>query len=323
MFDLLILDTFHFLRPYWLLSIFPILMIIKSFYRRDNNLTLWRQVMSAEILQHLTVTSSNPSRFTPKSVMVIFALLSCMVAAGPSWKQQASPFSEDKSALVIALDVSQSMNQGDIQPSRLLRAKQKILELLAVRGDAKTALIAFSGSAHTIMPITNDSDMIRHFLDSLNNSLMPKPGKLPETVLPITKQLFQATQVPGTLLVLGDGATSETVVQFTSFFKSSSHQLIYWAFGNANSAKNEGDILSSIIPLQLSQLTALTDNSNGQLVLMTHDKQDVLKVNQYIENNLTLVNDSAQPWHDEGYPLVFIMAACFLLWFRRGWTLQW
>lgn len=321
--DLHMLQDFHFLRPYWLLLIVPLVVIIKSFYQRDDSLTVWRKFMSAEILQHLTVNASNDNKLTPKNVMVVFALLSFVVAAGPSWQRQSSPFSEDKSALIIALDVSDSMNQGDIQPSRLLRAKQKILELLELRVDTNTALIAYAGSAHTVMPITNDSEMIRHFIDSLNSSLMPKSGKLPETVLPIAKQLLQPTQVPGTLLILGDGATSETVRKFAHFFETSPHQLIYWAIGKPASVSINSDIQSSIIPLQLPQLETLTEKTHGRLVLMSHNKKDVAKVNHYIENKLALVNDTSQPWHDAGYPLVFIMAAFFLLWFRRGWTLQW
>ena len=63
------------------------------------------------------------------------------------------------------------------QPSRLLRAKQKILELMAIRGDVNTALIAYSGTAHTVMPITNDSEMIRHFLAALETGFNAKTWK--------------------------------------------------------------------------------------------------------------------------------------------------
>ena len=321
--DLMMLQSFHFLRPYWLLLIFPLLAIIKSFYQRNNNLRVWRKVMSAEILQHLTVNAGKNNKLTPKNVTVIFVLLACIVAAGPSWKQQPSPFSEDKSPLIIALDVSESMNQSDIQPSRLLRAKQKIIELLALRGDANTALIAYAGSAHTVIPITSDSDMIRHFLNPLNNKLMPKSGKLPQATLPLAQALLQTTQVPGTLLILGDGATPETARQFNRFFKNHPHQLIVWAIGKPASAIVNIDETSLIIPLQLSQLETLADSSNGQLVLMSHDKQDVVQVSKYLDNKLGIVDDESLPRYDSGYPLVFIMAACFLLWFRRGWTLQW
>ncbi|MFT5519529.1 MAG: Ca-activated chloride channel family protein [Enterobacterales bacterium] len=326
MLDLIQFQHFHFLRPYWLLVTIPVIFIVLSFSRRDDSMAFWKDVMSKEIIAKLTVSGTGENWLTPKTLLIAVALVASLVLAGPTWRQQNSPFTEDKSALIIALDVSQTMNQSDVAPSRLLRAKQKIIELLALRGDANTALIAFSGSAHTVMPITNDSEMIRHFLDSLDNQLMPTSGKRPQAVLSIASKLFEPTVVPGTLLLMGDGGSAETVSEFANFFESQSHQLIVWAFGKSSRVEQKGDLdesVSSIIPMQLSQLESLVDNSHGRLVMMSHDKQDVQKVYQSIENNLVIVENSSRPWLDSGYPLVYLMALLFLFWFRRGWTLQW
>ena len=83
------------------------------------------------------------------------------------------------------------------------------------------------------------------------------------------------------------------------------------------------EITTDIIPLQLEKLKALTHHSNGRLILMTHDNSDVNRVNNYIKHNLVIVDDNSSPWHDSGYPFVFVVAAIFLFWFRKGWTLQW
>jgi Ca-activated chloride channel family protein len=316
------LQHFHFMRPWWLLLVIPVIFIVRSFSQRQDHLAVWRLLMSKEILDQLTVKGNHDSWCSPKHAMGLVALTASIVLAGPTWRQQASPFTEDRSALIIALDVSETMNQNDVQPSRLLRAKQKIIELLVLRGDSNTALIAYSGSAHIVMPITKDSDMIRHFLDSLDNTLMPKAGKLPQTVLPVADGLLQATQVPGTLLMIGDGASAVTVNNFADYFKDKPHQLVMWAIGDTDLLE-PSDKQSSIIPIQLPQLQALTDASAGRLVLMTHDKQDVAQVNRYIENNLVIVDDASRPWFDAGYPLVFVIALLLLFWFRRGWSLQW
>ncbi|MBL4826792.1 MAG: VWA domain-containing protein [Spongiibacteraceae bacterium] len=318
-FDGAALLHFHFLRPYCLLIILPYIVIIRRFRQRDDSLAMWRGLMSKDILAQLTVSGGHANRLTPKNVLTVLVVVATLVLAGPSWRQQDSPFTKDSSALIIALDVSQTMNQADVQPSRLLRAKQKILELLALRGDANTALVAYSGSAHTVMPITNDSDMIRHFLDSLDDSMMPRSGKLPHTVLPIADQLLQATQVPGTLLLIGDGATSDTVSQFASFFDDQAHQLIVWAIGSTASR----ELQTLVIPMQLAQLKSLASESGGRLVVMSHNKDDVIKVNHYINTHFVIVEDASRPWFDEGYLLVFVMALLYALWFRRGWTLQW
>lgn len=321
MIDLLSFQHFHFLRPYWLIIFVIMVLVIRAFISRDDTLALWRNVMSEEILKSLTIKGNSQHWLSPKRISLLLLVPIVILLIGPTWKQQPSPFSENKAVLVIALDVSETMLQSDVQPSRLLRAKQKILELLEIRGDTNTALIAYAGSAHVVMPVTNDRQMISHFLDVLEPKIMPKSGKLPQTILPLVKQLIEPSGVPGTLLLMGDGATSETTEKFNDFFATYNNQLIVWAFGNDKETINEQS--SSIIPLQLKQLEDLTDASHGRLVRMTNDKEDLVHVNRYIEHNLIVVDDKSRPWYDSGYPMIFIIALLYLFWFRKGWTLQW
>ena len=321
------MQHFHFLRPYWLLAFVIIYYIIRAFSLRDDSLAQWRSLMSKQVLTHLTVSGNNNHWLSPQKMSLILALPLCIVLMGPTWQQQPSPFSENNAPLVIALDVSKTMEQGDVQPSRLLRAKQKVIELLELRGDSKTALIAFSGSAHVVMPITNDREMIRHFLDALSEKIMPVSGKLPETILPLADNLLASSEVPGTVLLIGDGATNNTVTAFKEFFATQSAQLIVWGIGQSTTAEQsiiaQDELVTDVIPMQLEQLKALSSESDGRLVLMSNDNSDVKRVNNYIKHNLVIVDDNSRPWHDSGYPLVFVVAFIFLFWFRKGWTLQW
>lgn len=318
------MQHFHFLRPYWLLAFIIIVYIIRAFSLRDDSLAQWRSLMSAQVLSHLTVSGNNNNWLSPQKMSLILAIPLCIVLMGPTWQQQPSPFSENNAPLIIALDVSKTMEQGDVQPSRLLRAKQKIIELLELRGDSKTALIAFAGSAHVVMPITNDREMIRHFLDALDEKVMPVSGKLPETIIPLADNLLATSSVPGTVLLIGDGATSNTVNSFKKFFDKQGAQLLAWGIGkSAQSEEGSAALTTDIIPLQLEQLKALTNESNGRLILMSNDNSDVNRVNNYIKHNLVIVDDNSRPWHDSGYPMVFVVAGIFLFWFRKGWTLQW
>jgi len=322
MIDLNSLQHFHFLRPYWFIAFILFIIILRLFSRRDDTLAMWRKFMSTTMLNTLTVSGSNSNWLSPQKLSLLLSVPLCLVLMGPTWQQQPSPFSENNAALIIALDVSETMEQNDVQPSRLLRAKQKILALIDLRGDTKTALVAFAGSAHVVIPITDDREMIRHFLDVLTPNLMPVQGKLPESILPLAKTLLTPTEVPGTVLLIGDGATSESTEHFARFFDKQKHQLIVWAIGELPSNKQTEE-QSSLIPLQISQLKELANAGNSRLVTMTHDNEDTVNVNKYIEHNLVIVDDESRPWYDSGYPLVFVIASIFLFWFRRGWTLQW
>jgi len=321
------MQHFHFLRPFWLLAFVIIYYIIRAFSLRDDSLSQWRSLMSKQVLRHLTVSGNNNHWLSPQKMSLILAVPLCIVLMGPTWQQQPSPFSENNAPLVIALDVSKTMEQGDVQPSRLLRAKQKVIELLELRGDSKTALIAFAGSAHVVMPITNDREMIRHFLDALSEKIMPVSGKLPESILPLVNNLLASSAVPGTVLLIGDGATNNTVTSFNDFFATQSAQLIVWGIGKSATAEQsinaQDELITDIIPMQLEQLKALSSKSDGRLILMSNDNSDVKRINNYIKHNLVIVDDNSRPWHDSGYPLVFVVAFIFLFWFRKGWTLQW
>ncbi len=153
---------------------------------------------------------------------------------------------------------------------------------------------------------------------------MPVSGKLPETILPLAESLLVNSTVPGTLLLVGDGATSNTVTAFQNFFSTQPAQLIVWGIGKSGQSDESVDISASVvIPMQLEQLKALSNETNGRLVLMSNDNSDVKRVNTYIKHNMVILDDNATPWHDSGYPFVFIVAFIFLFWFRKGWTLQW
>lgn len=318
------MQHFHFLRPYWFLAFVALVYIIRAFSLRDDSLAQWRTLMSPQILSNLTVSGNNTHWLSPQKMSLILSVPLCIVLMGPTWQQQSSPFSENNAPLIIALDVSKTMEQSDVQPSRLLRAKQKIIELLELRGDSKTALIAFAGSAHIVMPITNDREMIRHFLDALEEKVMPVSGKLPETILPLAESLLDNSNVPGTVLLVGDGATSNTVSAFKNSFETQSAQLLVWGIGKSAQLDNNPETLSTnVIPLQLEQLKALSNESNGRLILMSNDDSDVNRVNNYIKHNLVIVDDNSRPWNDTGYPMVFVVAGIALFWFRKGWTLQW
>ncbi len=59
-------------------------------------------------------------------------------------------FVEDRAPLMIVLALSSSMDQPDVAPTRLERAKQKVSDLIAARAGARSGLIAYAGTAHLV-----------------------------------------------------------------------------------------------------------------------------------------------------------------------------
>ena len=319
-FDVFI-TNFHFMRPWWLLSIVPIYFFYRSVVAKDDLIEQWRGHMSEKLINHLSMANKSTLNTSPKLLFLVFSIIATIVMAGPSWKQKTSPFFVNESALIIALDVSSSMNNSDIQPSRLLRAKQKINELIERRGNAKTGLVVFAGSAHVAMPVTQDKEMIRHFLDVLDNSLLPVQESAPHTVLAPAKLLLSQTKAPSTLLILSDKTSEHAISEFNQYFETQTHQALVWAIGeNPDSGLANGTGLSSTT---LDQLAKLANAGKGKIVPFTHNSDDIETINDAIATNMSAVTDSAQPWYDEGYLLLFLLLPLQALWFRRGWTMQW
>ena len=75
----------------------------------------------------------------------------------------------------------------DVQPSRLARARHKLRDLLERRRGARTALVAYAGSAHVALPLTDDAELLESYLDALDPGLMPRPGNDPGSKVSTTR----------------------------------------------------------------------------------------------------------------------------------------
>jgi Ca-activated chloride channel family protein len=314
--DLTALEHFHFLRPAWALLLIPWLAMVVMQNRRQTRRDMFGGIIAPHLLEHLRLDRFqarwlNPRRFT--QVFMVFALILLM---GPSWRQQPSPLSQDEAALVIMLDVSSSMEQRDIQPSRLERAKQKITDLLALRPDKKAALIVFSGTAHTVLTLTADQDILQQYLAAITPQIMPRSGKFPEYALPLVDEVLRDTSAPATVLLFTDGLGGDSDSAFADYFDQRAHQLLVVGVGTVDD--EEG-----LIPLESKALERLAKDTGGRYTELSVDDSDVRRLSRRIDSHYVVVEDSALPWLDSGYPLIFPAMLLFLMWFRKGWTLTW
>jgi len=324
MLDITQLSHFHLLRPLWLLALIPLTWTMYHLYKARSPFDKWQKIIAPNLIKAMRVRHTHVKRFNPLNVFSISAILIVIVLAGPTWKQQASPFSEDLSALVIVLDASASMEQQDVQPSRLERAKQKIQDLLALRPGGRVGLIVYAGSAHSVIPLTNDMEVVNNFLQAVTSDMMPKSGKFAEKALPIADSMLQVkladgVEIKGTLVLLTDGVGPETNTEFENYFSNHQHQLLVLGMGDNSSALTT----AGSIPLEEKALTDLANNSGGYYQALSLDKSDVNYLNRRINSHLVIVEDGTRPWFDSGYYLLYPLIFLMLFWFRKGWTLNW
>ena len=311
-----ILEHFHFLRPWWSLLLLPTLALLARQWRHREE-SAWESVITPHLLRALRIRQFRNHWFNPVSVGVVFMLLLTLILMGPTWRQQPSPLTRDEATLVILLDVSSSMRQRDIQPSRLQRARQKIADLLKLRSGSRTALVVFAGSAHTVLTATDDNGILTQYLNAIEPGVMPRSGKFAEYALPLVDDIVGADTVPTTVLMVTDGVASETSSVFTEFFSQRDHQLLIWGIGST------ADTPQGSAPLEQQALRKLARETGGHYQPLHIERTDVQHIQRRINAHYVVTDADAVPWLDSGYWLVFPCLAIFSLWFRRGWTLHW
>jgi len=155
------LSQFNFAHPMWLwgnLVLFFIWTVFLLFYRVNSPSHQLEKFVDSHLLPYLLINKSGKKSSTWKTLLLWSAVWSCLTfaMAGPRWDfREIETYSRDQS-LVILLDLSESMNATDVKPSRLVRAKQKIEDLINLSQGVKIGLIAFAADPHMIAPITED-----------------------------------------------------------------------------------------------------------------------------------------------------------------------
>lgn len=324
MFDVGFISNLHFLRPLWFLLLIPFGIITYLQLRSGNLSRQWQPVIAAHLLPRMVVPGNQRQLFSPIWVSTLAIPLLMVALAGPSWTRADSPFAADSASLVIAVDLSESMSGQDLQPDRLQRARSKILELARARGDAYTALVVYAGTGHTVLPLSNDANVLLHYLDALQVGMLPQEGKAPDTILPIARELLQ--EGGGTLLIIADGAPQPAVDSFRNLSEEAGIQLIVWGMGKTQDELDRDaarGLKSSALPLQEAGLIDLADAVDGEYRRVSADDEDVQQILHKIDHHFELSQDNSRPWQDGGYYFVWPVMLLFMLWFRKGWALRW
>jgi Ca-activated chloride channel homolog len=296
---------FHLLRPLWLVALVPVAAVLAMVLWRQSPDAQWGGVIAKHLLKNLVIRPGRRWSLNPAWLVATALVLAIIGLSGPTWKRELPPFVEDKAPLMIALALSSSMGETDVAPSRLERAKQKISDLLAARTGARTGLIAYAGTAHLVMPLTDDRAVIGPFLIALAPGLMPQDGKNVSAAIALAAQSLASEPVAGTVLLVADD------------------------LGNANggalrqaAGRNNLLMLAVRSPLAAEAATSL---ARADVVPVSIDGTDIRALERRIETHFQAAQGDTfgVQWQDEGYWLLAPAALLALLWFRRGTTVPW
>ncbi|PFG71663.1 Ca-activated chloride channel family protein [Pseudomonas poae] len=299
------LSDVHFLRPPWLLLAL-VGLLLPWIWRRSRDLQRrLRDHIAPHLLVHLLLTPSDPHRLRPVHLLSALLVIGAVAAAGPTWEQDRPDFLENRATLIIAVDLSPSMDTADVPPTRLTAAQHKLRDLIQRRKGARTALLVYAGSAHLVLPATDDPALLETFIQALGTDLIDKPGKDAAGVIDQAKRLLGHS--PGTLLLVTDGADTTQLAHLKQHLADSSLQVLVLALGSSPTLK---------------QLAAATDADLGSLTL-NDDDLDWIELHAQAHFQDADEQQRLLQWKDAGYWLCWPLLLLALFSVRRGWSLNW
>ena len=324
-------DGFHLLRPelLWGLLICPLLAV--ALWHRRTRQGDWSRAIDPELLPYLMPDHSGKTRQTTIWMPTLLLSLIVLAAAGPSLRQVELPVIKRADALVLVLDLSASMLAADVQPSRIQRARQKILDLLDLRAEGMTGLVVFAGDAHVVTPLTDDTRTIANLMPALSPNIMPLPGaNATSGIEAAANLLITAGAQGGQILLMTDGLPRFDTVRAKDALERSGAALAVLAIGTKAGA-----------PIPLPNGGFLKDDA-GEIVIPTLDRQAIDQVASALSapverislderdiESLTRRNVLAaqgeldlarqtDAWLDQGFWLAALVALLLLPAFRKG-----
>ena len=320
----------HFIRPelLWLLPvIIPMLLLawLKQVQGGD-----WAKAIDPNLLPHLITTEGGGSSRLRQLWWLTLPLL-LIGASGPSLERAELPVFEKSDALVIVLDLSRSMWATDTQPSRIRRARQKVMDILDARTEGVTGMVVFAGDAHVVTPLTDDTRTIENLLSALAPDIMPLQGSNATEAISLAAELLETSGLTnGSVLLITDGLPKFETSRVEGLLGSVGADLGILVMGTDTGAPiplPDGGFLRDdndqiVIPaVDRQEIQRIATTLGAQRTDVSVDNSDVQSLLSGAQSSITS-DDSLErktdTWIDLGYWLAIAAALLMLPLFRRG-----
>lgn len=342
----------HFLRPLWFYAFIPLIVLLFVFFnktksnkskrKKGKQPSAWKNEVDAHLLEHVLISFSplqtKKTRYKIWMFAAFFWTISIFALAGPSWDKTAPiRINPDIAPLVVVLDLSNSMLVRDIYPNRLKHAQYKLRILIDKMIDRPIALIVFSARAHSVIPLTQDSQLVTHLLEYMTPDIMPAPGSNRSAGLQLAANvLSQNNSKNGQILLVTDGLDDNAIKTIEQLASQDLDILIYVVATkqggtipeteNTNMLTDNGKDFSALQEVGLIQFA---QNNLGHYEIVTNNNQDILNLlslstdfSSYMEKSYLSKDETEdqmiQVWRDRGGWLIFLLLPFALLLFRPG-----
>jgi Ca-activated chloride channel family protein len=233
-----------------------------------------------------------------KHILLIFALIFLIVAAArPRWGQDVQIIAKEGLDIAICIDTSKSMEAADIKPNRFQRAIDHIsLFIDELQGD-RIALIPFAGESFVQLPLTDDYQAAKMFLNLLDTDIIPVPGTNIGYALETAANTFKDPEKNRIIILISDGEdlggkgvseatriAEEGVVVYTLGVGSTEGSPIPLRTSQENIEYAKDDAGNVVISrLDADTLTRIAQAAGGRFYQVTPHQSEIYEILREIE----------------------------------------
>ena len=216
--------------------------------------------------------------------LMIIALL------GPSFGSSKKEIKVIGKDIMIAIDLSESMNANDIQPSRLEKIKFELKKIIDEFNSDRIGIIMFSNEAYIQCPLTYDKNALNLFIETLNTGLVPNSGTDfgPPLDLSLDKLLadkIQENDKSKIIILISDGEDfGENTYEIVDKIKKSSIKLFTVGIGTAQGTritlrngvfKKDKDGKEVITKLNSTSLKKIANETKGKYFEISNQRNQI------------------------------------------------
>lgn len=203
-FSLSTLRAFAWNAPLFLygIALIPFLLLIRW---------LWRYFFNQKLQVAFTKSDLKSSpltwlRLLPEILLGLVAALILVALARPQKTNEKVEQWTEGIDIMLAIDISQSMQIEDFAPNRLEAAKNVARGFLKGRLQDRIGIVVFSGDAFSLAPLTTDYSLLNTYLNELSFDMIESRGTAIGSALAVvTNRMRESNSKSRVCILLSDG----------------------------------------------------------------------------------------------------------------------
>lgn len=240
---------------------------------------------SKNALEKLSISNqyfSNKARNITLFLSLIFMIIAL---ARPVTNEKINDVKSQLNAVVIAIDVSKSMNAIDIYPNRLEFAKRKLLNIIDTSKTEAIGVILFAKSAFLLSAVTQDFASLKLLINNLNTGINFDNGTNIFSTLETTQKLLKDYKSKN-LILLTDGADNSDFKDEIKFANENNISVYTLALGTTQGSvikQEDGNFLTdakgNIVNVKLNEnIKELSLKTNGGYINYSLNNDDINQI---------------------------------------------